>query len=872
MNSELQNAAWRLSRVGCAPLLAFPAVLSLGLPALAQNVIDTSQSSGVSLDHYIGPVEIETGVSLGSVGGVVVAADFPVQLVNNGQISSASGVGVSLGQGGELVNNGLIHAGSYAVRVEGDVGEVTNTGQISAGYDGVSLNRGGTVSNEGSIFGGHIGVYTGNGLGVVQNSGTISAQSGDAVSLYSGGTLVNAAKGELLGGYSGVYAGGDGAVITNAGLVSGDLFGAYLMGNATVSNHGVLAGGRDGVIDIGQGGRVVNDGVIRGGEDGTRFTKDGGLDNAGTIAGGVDGAVLGLGGRLTNQAGGVISGGVDGVVAGVGSEIVNAGTISGSTGLEVAGSSTIENSGTIIAGMGGDAIRLNGGGSSVILSTGSEVDGAIAGNGTASAVTLTGHGYFSGAITGLQNGMLAVQQNAVWTVSGNWDVGKVVNEGMLTAGLVGAPLIITGDFTQTDTGTLRVVVTPRGMNHLVVSGTAHLAGTLAYVLSPGTYEPSSYDFLTASGGVQGDFADVETSNASQHDRSLINSTASVAVADGKSAALAIAGPLVVAPPDGSLFAAAGQVLTLDSTEAGLALLRRGIGQYDDQGGCADVPAGETGQKNAIVTALAGGFCRMGGWLTVTGGDLSTDGRYDSRGGGFWAGMARAVGRAHLGLAVGYGASNIEDESGGKASLRTIRLGTYGYMPVGRVVISGAVSGGLISMTTTRPTGVGNASGDEHGNIVSAAMQVGMPLFVWGGDVRPAVGMTLSHLAMGNAQEIAASQDLALHLSAFQGTYVAPYMSLTAFKHCTTSSGIEVIPEIEAGLSVNATNPGPDATMEARDGSRFDFSSSRLSLVSGRAGVGLDVKRGQWRIHAHYGAVVSSNWHAQYVQAALLLRF
>lgn len=177
-----------------------PAALSLGTPVLAQSAIDTSSMSSVSLDGLAGPVEITPGVSINASGSAAVSASLPAQLVNNGQVLDSAGIGISLGQGGAVTNNGLVHAGSYGVLVNGAAGSVTNTGEIGAGYDGVSLNRGGSVSNSGSIFGGHIRVYTGNGLGVVQNSGTISARSGDAVSLYSGGTLTNTATGELLGG------------------------------------------------------------------------------------------------------------------------------------------------------------------------------------------------------------------------------------------------------------------------------------------------------------------------------------------------------------------------------------------------------------------------------------------------------------------------------------------------------------------------------------------------------------------------------------------------------------------------------------------------------------------------------------------------
>ncbi len=644
MNSELQEVARRVSKAGCAPLLALPAALSMNAPALAQTIINTSQTGSLSLDGLAGPVEIAPGVSITAAGGAAISANLPAQFINAGQVQDSAGIGIALGGGGSVANTGLINAGSYGVRALGQAATITNSGQIGAGDDGISLNHGGVVNNSGSIFGVHMGVYTGNGLGVVQNSGTISARTGDAVSLYSGGSLTNVAGGALLGGYSGVYAGGNGSSITNAGLISGPLFGVYLMGDSTVTNSGVIAGGTDGIIDIGQGGTVVNSGVIHGGQIGVQFDKGGSLSNAGTITG------------------------LTGIV-------VNAGAV-------------IDNAGTITATAGGNAISLRGGASSVTLETGSVINGAIAANGTASTITFAGHGSLSGDITGLQMGQVNIQQNAIWTVSGNWQAGQVVNAGTLSAGLVGTPLTIQGDYTQTSTGTLRVVVTPLGISHLAVSGTAHLAGTLAYVLSPGTYQPGSYSFLTAAGGVSGNFTTVQVNNAMQHSRlssgavTIIDAQSSVASASSPALVLAVTQAAVVAPPDGAVFADAGQVLVLAGAASGQALLARADGQ---SGAPCTTPAPvgpQAGQAAMLVSALANGLCGMGGWVQATGSDISTDGVYDARGGGFLAGLDRPVGAGRLGLAVGYDALNLKDEAGGKASLGTVRLGLYGGMSWG----------------------------------------------------------------------------------------------------------------------------------------------------------------------------------------------
>ncbi|MDE1905798.1 MAG: hypothetical protein KGH75_05040 [Rhodospirillales bacterium] len=834
MNSEPQEVVRRISKAGCAPLLALPAALSLNAPALAQTVINTSQTGSLSLDGLAGPVEIATGVSITAAGGAAVSANLPTQFTNAGQVQDSAGIGIALGGGGSVANSGLINASSYGVRAAGVAATVINSGQIGAGDDGISLNRGGVVTNTGSIFGAHIGVYTGNGLGVVQNSGTISARNGDAVSLYSGGSLTNAAGGELLGGYSGVYAGGNGSSITNAGLISGPLFGVYLMGDSTITNSGIIAGGTDGIIDIGQGGTVVNSGVIHGGQAGVQFNKGGRLSNAGTITG------------------------LTGVV-------VNAGAV-------------INNAGTITATAGGNAISLRGGASRVTLETGSVVNGAIAANGTASTINLAGHGSLSGDITGLQAGQVNILQNAMWTVSGNWQAGQVVNAGTLTAGLVGTPLTIQGDYTQTSTGTLRVVVTPLGMSHLAVTGTAHLAGTLAYVLSPGTYQPGSYSFLTAAGGVSGDFSTVQVSDAAQHSRlpaGAVTITASqtpvVSVAP-PALVLAVRQTVVVAPPDGAVFANAGQVLALAGAASGQALLARADGQSGAP--CtAPAPAGpQAGQAANVVSALASGFCGMGGWMQATGSDISTDGAYNARGGGFLAGLDRAVGAGRLGLAVGYDVLNLKDEAGGKAFLGTMRLGLYGGINWGPAALSAELMDGLVNTGTTRATGAGWAAANGHGNVLSAALQAAFPIAAWGGAFRPAAGLEITRYALGGLNEAAAAQPLAVKTASASGIYVAPYLRLNASRNFITGQGFYVSPNATIGLTVNAINPGVSVGMTAQDGTAFSVAPPHLAPVAGEAVLGLAIGRGNWRLSVRYNAMLAGNWHAQSLQGGLLLRF
>lgn len=906
-----------LPLAGCAPILALPAALCAGLPALAQTSITANQPAGVTLNNLSAPVSIAAGVVVSAAGGAAVSADVPAQLFNAGQVEDEIGIGVRLGAGGSLTNSGAIQAGSYGVLASGSMANVVNSGRISAGDDGISLNRGGDVSNSGTIFGAHIGVYTGNGLGSVENSGTISAQSGDAVSLYSGGSLTNAAAGLLLGGYSGVYAGGDGSTITNAGVISGQLFGAYLMGNSSISNNGALIGGQVGIIDIGSGGVIENIGSIHGAEAGIQLARSGIVENEGQITSDAVGIKLGKSGQLSNAVSGLISGASLGVAAGEGDVIVNAGTIAGLTGIQANGAVSIVNAGVISGGIGGDAISLNDAASTLILGTGSVINGPIAGNGTASMISLTGSGNMASDITGFSAGRLNVQSGAVWTVSGSWQIGQVVNAGTLQAGLPGTPLQIEGDFTQTPSGTLRVAVTPAGMNQLIISGTAHLAGTLAYVLSPGTYRPGAYEFLTASGGVAGGFSTIEVSDAPKQSQVLQVVTGSISATQEQSSApqntgnqaaasqllsaqtqnastqnldtqslgtqslgtqiLAVetveseagTGAVFVVPPaDAALFAQTGQELAMSSAQAGRILLAHAIGGQAD---CASL-APQTQRANPLALSLAAGLCRAGGWVEAASGIFTADGTYETKGGGFMAGLDRAAGPWRAGLAAGYDSSNLKDQAQGKASFQTVRLGLYASLSLDRFLLSAAVMESIASISTTRQTGWGGAGADGNGNAFTGIVQAALPVSAWQSVILPAAGLEMTHISLGALNEDAALQAFAVRSRATQNSYVTPFLRVSIAHSFLVSGGWVISPDALLGLRVNATSPGTDVRLRTQDGSLFTASAPHLSPVSGQVGLGLAAQRGMWRLSLRYNADLAGNWHAQALQANLQARF
>ncbi|MBK7656603.1 MAG: hypothetical protein IPJ18_17720 [Betaproteobacteria bacterium] len=121
------------------------------------------------------------------------------------------------------------------------------------------------------------------------------------------------------------------------------------------------------------------------------------------------------------------------------------------------------------------------------------------------------------------NQNLVNQRSGTLKGTGTLNVGSgtVINEGTVAPGHSPGMLAITGNFTQTSTGTLNMEVAGPGNHDLVqVSGTATLGGSLA--MQSGTYTPTtteSYNLVRAS-ALTGTFANI-TSHRFQPWRSLL---------------------------------------------------------------------------------------------------------------------------------------------------------------------------------------------------------------------------------------------------------------------------------------------------------------------------------------------------------------
>lgn len=390
--------------------------------------ISSSSTSPVNPDTGVGVYltgggsvsNLSGGSIVGGVGGVAISVfgGGPGVVDNAGSIIGTNYVGVYLGNGGSVNNQagGVIQGGQNGVEITGDVGLVNNAGVImDASGDGIYMGAGGSVTNlSGGIIGGNTnGVEIAGGPGYVENAGSITGTNNDGVLLGGGGNVNNQAGGSIMGGNNGVEVAGNGNVVNagtiigtsnngvyfssgsgnagtvenqTGGIISGGLYGIYLNGDGNVVNAGIITGDSlDGIYieDFNNQDWVVNQagGIIQGGRNGIFINYAASVTNAGTIIGTngagvyIDGNGT-IGSTVVNLNGGWIEGGQEGV-------------------LSLDGPGSVINAGTIV-GDAGTAILFDNYTNSVVLQTGSVIQGSIVGGSSFDAAYLQGNGSFGG--------------------------------------------------------------------------------------------------------------------------------------------------------------------------------------------------------------------------------------------------------------------------------------------------------------------------------------------------------------------------------------------------------------------------------------------------------------------------------------------
>jgi outer membrane autotransporter protein len=802
---------------------------------------------------------VDTGVltNSGSIAGNVALSATGI-LNNTGAISVASGSAVTVTDGvASITNHGLIQAtGTDGVGVlfTGSAsGTVDNFGTIAGGSGTAVKFAGGTnelIIESGGVLSGLADGGAGTntlvfeGTGSLTNAQILHFQSvqfaSSSGSIDSGSTVDNPVITGVIansGTLTGTVTVASGATLTNGGIVntttastnSGNFSNTgAIVNTSTFANAGSLA--NSGTITT-TGGVFSNSGSFANGSTGT-VTGDtngivggGQITNSGTILGTSGSGVYLIGpGTITNAAGGFIKGGQYGILVSGGGAVQNAGTIlddgvagaslgsnasmtnastgtiGGVVGVQFTGTgATLTNNGTI-TGTGGVAVQFDAGVNALTIGTGSVLNGAIDGGTGAGQITLAGTGSMGNTIQNFGAGSaLTIASGADWTATGNWAIAGVTNAGILQPGVAGSPLKLTGDFTQSPTGTLRVALNADGTgSQLQVTGKATLGGTVAIVPSFQTIVgDKTYAIVTATDGVSGTFsgstistrllsdvltydandafvtlfqrsiADNISGSANQHAVAVAIDRGSAVNPLGFAAAIAGIDTLSDANVRSSLDRLSGEShasLTTTALQAGSLFAN----QFHQQGVLARLGANGTASGQSAM--LAGGrqnLARLDGgtddpvanadmpwgvWASGYGqtgqisGDANSHRLDETIAGGTVGADYKVLPNLRIGAGIGYGGTTFSlDDGGGRGQVDHTQFALYGDYTMGAVYVDAmigyAYGDGTTSRNVSLPGTTATANAHTTDNQVLGSVEAGYSLPMAGVALTPFVGLS-----------------------------------------------------------------------------------------------------------------------------------
>lgn len=464
--------------------------------------------------------------------------------------------------------------------------------------------------------------------------------------------------------------------------------------------------------------------------------------------------------------------------------------------------------------------------------------------------------------------------------------GSVANGGTLIPGAAGAaPAVFTvgGNYSQSATGNLLIAVTPASSSVLNVDGNVSLAGKVTFAFAPGSYAAHTYPFVTTTGTISGTFSSYAVSGDTPVQLPLsiaYDNTAAVDPVD-----LVLGG--VVVPADDGIFSAQNQMLAAAAQETTSSLLDEAMRPQGSSAGCAGEQAAakaanssSTQRSAEIAQALASAFCSAGGWLNVSGTftDLSSAGAaqtYRANSAAVLGGIDRPVGPTGLrvGLAIGYDETWLRDSDSGSASADTTSFSIYGAQPLGRLLLSGAMSYAHAWENTGRQTGVGGATESREGNIFSGGLQASADFPVLSFNLLPQAGLRIASVASGSFYETAPTGFNAFAVHGAKSGYasVQPYVQVAVTRSFITASAITITPEVLAGYEVEAANRSRPVYLTA-NGAGFTSSAAAMDANDSILSACLTAQFRNWSLFADYTAHVAGNWTTQIGQAGLSYTF
>ncbi|WP_186308759.1 autotransporter domain-containing protein [Paraburkholderia sp. BCC1885] len=502
---------------------------------------------GGSVDNLYG------GVIRGYTSGILAAAATTV--MNAGVIGSTSGPAIDLTTatgttGSVVVNSGTIDGGGGIAIQFGpndDTLQITGTSLIDGIVDGGSHSA--TGANTLILGGSAPGTFDLSSLGANAQYRNFNALLKQDTSVW---TLTGA----------------------NTAPQDWQISGGTLMVTGQLTGSIAAAPGATGVeVGVGQSGaiRAATGSAVSVG-DGSLVTNGGTLANSASGAPAVDAQGAGVG--VTNSgsiaASGAHAAGVSITASSGAASLVNqqGATIASNEGVAVAAGSNVSfsNAGTLTGNS--IAVSFTGSNDLLTLGTGSVVSGDLSGgNSAGNALVLQGAGTLSSHVYGFPT---LTMNGAAWTLAGNAEIGgatllntgtlqldstmtspvvtlapaatlsgtgtvrgALAVQGQITPGDATPPaaapvnvyaptplplsigtLGVAGRYTQSAASSYVVEVSPNGNDLIAILGTAALqGGTVIARLRAASFSPSdTYRILSASTGVTGSFASVETLN------------------------------------------------------------------------------------------------------------------------------------------------------------------------------------------------------------------------------------------------------------------------------------------------------------------------------------------------------------------------
>jgi len=461
--------------------------------------------------------------------------------------------------------------------------------------------------------------------------------------------------------------------------------------------------------------------------------------------------------------------------------------------------------------------------------------------------------------------------------------GRLLNaDGTVMPGGSIGTLSVGGNYTQGATSTLAIEVSPNAASQLQVGGNAALAGTLALTFDPGAYTGKTFALVKA-GGVTGTFATV-TNNAPQLNQGLVYTPTEVDLTTGT-------GFFQVAPTQDSVFGSLGGVALLGAQQANATVLGHLADQHDGTGtdtiktslgGKAPTQLAFSGGTQAlasVVSALPDAMTKMGGWFRALGtfADLDSSASapgFNSRAGGFMAGFDGPIApNLRMGIAGGYGHTDLSTRDGERGSLDTPRVAAYASTGIAGVSLDALAGYGYDVIHAQRPvTAIGAVASSHHnGQEANAALQASMPFAFGNVVVQPAAGVNYTHLFENTFTETGAT-GFNLTSPTHDSDSLRPFISASASQAFTTASGMRVTPEADISYSYE-TMSNPPSLVQVGGGS---FTAGAATPARNQLEIGGGVTMtltDQLALHAAYHVVLpTGNLTEHIIEAGASLRF